>query len=194
MPVRGCHLERLGSDFGSVAAREHHVPLSGSCSSWDRGQETYFHSESTGRAAALPFLSSSQPLSSPVGTGSERDLRCVAVTELGSIYTSLIQPRPTPGRPFWDGNILPLCWKSSLWQQSPSAGAITFLCLAKVGWKWQWGVFYWFTCNDTESFCLCQPQITAHPTLERHNYARKVCCAGLRGKMWFHFITLEFSH
>lgn len=125
MPVRGCHLECLGSAFGSVAAWEHHVSLSGSCSSWDRGQGPIFHQ----RAQECSSLSPSQPRSSPVGARSERDLRARA--ELGSIYTSLTQLRPTPGRTFWNGNILPLYWKSSLWQQNSTVDAVTFLWLAK---------------------------------------------------------------
>lgn len=126
MPVRGCHLERLGSAFGSVAAWEHHVSLSGSCSSCHRGQGTCFPPESTG--VLQPFLQPTLQLA----RGRQELARPSC-----SIYTSLTQPRPTPGRTLWNGNILPLYWKSNLWQQNSAVDAVTFLWLAKVGWKWQ---------------------------------------------------------
>lgn len=124
MPGRGCHLGLLGSAFGSVAAWEHHDSLSGSCSSQDRGQGTYFHSESTGSAAAFPAAALA-------AHGHQERERPLPVAELGSIYTSVNQPKPTLGRSFWNGNILPLYWKSNLWQQNSTADVITFVWLAK---------------------------------------------------------------
>lgn len=187
MPVRGCP---LALSLGAWLLGNTTSPWVGAAAAGTEGRGPIFTQRAQG--VQQPFLQPALQLAG--GTRSERGLCCAALAELGSIYTSLIQPRPTPGRSSWNGNILPLSLEKWLVATTLHCWCCNFsqACQTKSGGN---GHRVFFTSLPAmKSFCLCQPRITPHSTLERHNYARKVCCVGLRGKMWFHFITLEFSH